>query len=318
MPVTYPAPPPTLSGDLLTISRFLNSPTLVTRRLRTLIEQRFISDAILTGRIDVQGGAVLYEQSETVFADRAPTPVDPGSEYGMTGVSLGAAAVASVVKWGEDTFVTDESIKRQGFNPVQRALIKLINQTVKTIDALTLSAVASVITLSQAASGTTAAYPGGQWANTATAATILRDILLAKAKIVALNQGYDPDTFVCDDIMFAILMSDQTVTNALRRETPTSPIYSGTLPEIGNLRVLPTSNMPTGNRDAWVLDSQMLGGMADENLGGPGYTGAVQGVETKSMREDSSDRWRLRARRVTVPVIQEPNAICKITNAIGT
>jgi hypothetical protein len=50
MPYTYPPAAPTLSGDVETISRFLNSPTLVARRLRTLAEQRYIADTLLSGR----------------------------------------------------------------------------------------------------------------------------------------------------------------------------------------------------------------------------------------------------------------------------
>jgi hypothetical protein len=236
----------------------------------------------------------------------------------MSGVSLGAAAVASVVKWGEDAFVTDESIKRQGFNPVQRALTKLINQTVKTIDALTLSAdrlrhhpepgrvrhhgrlPGRLLGQHGHGADDPAGHPAGQGEDRGPEPGLRPGHLRLRRHHVR-HPHVRPDR-------------DQRAAPG----DPDSPVYSGNLPEIGNLRVLPTSNMPSGNRDAWVLDSQMLGGMADENLGGPGYSGAVQGVETKSMREDETDRWRLRARRVTVPVIQEPNAICKITNAIGT
>jgi hypothetical protein len=58
-----------------------------------------------------------------------------------------------------------------------------------------------------------------------------------------------------------------------------------------------------------VLDSSQLGGMADEDLGGPGYVraGGV-GVETKSIRDDDNDQNRIRARRVTVPIVLEPTA----------
>jgi hypothetical protein len=63
-----------------------------------------------------------------------------------------------------------------------------------------------------------------------------------------------------------------------------------------------------------VLDSGQLGGMADEDLGGPGYAKVNgQGVEVKSIREDDNDQWRVRARRVTVPVVVEPAAARKIT-----
>ena len=36
MAVLYPPAQPSISGDVVTISRFLNNPTLVARRLRTL------------------------------------------------------------------------------------------------------------------------------------------------------------------------------------------------------------------------------------------------------------------------------------------
>ncbi len=62
-----------------------------------------------------------------------------------------------------------------------------------------------------------------------------------------------------------------------------------------------------------MLDSTILGGMADEQLGGPGYVGMVGGVEGKSIRDDNNDGWRLRCRRVTVPVVQEPAAAWKVT-----
>ena len=54
--------------------------------------------------------------------------------------------------------------------------------------------------------------------------------------------------------------------------------------------------------------------MVDENLGGTGYvsTDGV-GIQAKSIREDKNDKWRLRCRRVTVPIVQEPAAAWKIT-----
>ncbi len=301
MPITYPPAAPSISGDTVTINRFLNSPTLVQRRLRTLMENRFISDALLTGSIDAQGGAVLYEVSEGIYADRQPQAVAPGAEYPQTGVGTGTAALAATVKWGEDAPITDESIKRLGFNPVDKAFTKLVNQNVKTIDALTLSAITSAVTQTFAAA---ASWITGT-------PNILRDILRAKAVVAKLNMGYELDTMVVNDEGWAYVMSDPTVTNALRREDIQNPIYSGTFPTIGGLRILPTSNAPSTN--PLLLDSRQLGAMVDENLGGPGYSGALKGVQTKTIREEKRDRYLLRARRVTVPIVQEPGAAVFIT-----
>ena len=49
--------------------------------------------------------------------------------------------------------------------------------------------------------------------------------------------------------------------------------------------------------------------MADEDLGGPGYVKAGGiGTEVKTIRDDENDQYRVRARRVTVPVVVEPAA----------
>jgi hypothetical protein len=78
-----------------------------------------------------------------------------------------------------------------------------------------------------------------------------------------------------------------------------------------------TTHTPAANT-ALVADSQQLGGMADEDLGGPGYVSAAgpntAPVEVKVIRDDDEDLYTLRARRVTVPIVLEPAAARKITS----
>lgn len=305
MAYTYPPAAPTLSGDVESINRFLKSPTLVQRRLRELAEQRYISDAILTGRYRAEGGAVLYETGEAIFADDDPRAVTPGSEYPLTTLGTGAASLAKTVKWGQDTEITDESIARRQMDPVERAFAKLINENVSHVDSVALSAVASAVTQSTAAAA--------DW-STATAAQILRDVLLAAANMRALNQGYAPDTVVVDDLNHAYALAAFTAGGYFARENDgANPALSGAFPVVGGLRWLPTPNGVASNT-AVVLDSTQLGGMADEDLGGPGYVGGgPAGVQAKTMRDDERDAWRIRVRRVTVPVVVEPAAAWKIT-----
>jgi hypothetical protein len=303
MAVTYPPVQPTLSGDVLTISRFLNNPTLVARRLRTLADQRFISDVLLTGRISTDSGSVLYETGESIYADRAPKAIQPGSEYPLTPISTGSPSLAKTVKWGNDAEVTDEAISRQLFSPVDKAFTKLVNQMVKTIDGVAMSAITSAVTQSTACIASWASDSG---------TNILRDIMRAKANILALNQGYDPDTVVVDDVTFANLVSDTKFSVLLPRESTSSVVYTGQFPTVAGLRILPTPNGVSGV--ALVLDSKALGAMVDENIGGPGYVSAGGvGVQAKTIREDDVDGWRLRSRRITVPIVQEPAAAWKIT-----
>lgn len=303
MATTYPPAAPSLSGDVLTINRFLQSPTQVTRRLRTLAENRYIADAILTGRFDVVGGAILYETGESIFADAAPLAVAPGAEYPLVTTGTGTSSLASVVKWGEDSPVTDESIKRRQMDPVERTFTKLVNQNVKTVDAVALSAISTAVTQNTAAAAA--------WA-TATAAQILNDVEQAAAQVDELNQGYAIDTVVLKPTKWASAMAAFMSAGYFPREGD-SPFVSGQFPDVGGFRWLKSTNVPTAG-NALLVDSTQLGGMADEDLGGPGYTGqGPQGVEGKAIRDEKKDRWLIRVRRVTVPVVLEPAAAWKIT-----
>lgn len=307
MPYTYPPAAPTISGDVLSINRFLSNPTLVARRLRTIAEQRFISDALLTQRISAQGGSVLYETGETIYSDTPPSGVTPGAEYPLTTVSSGEASLAKTIKWGSDVEVTDEAISRQLMNPVEAAFRKLVNHMVKTVDEVAMSAINSAITQTSAATAS--------W-NTADA-DILLDVSLAQAEIAALNQGYTPDTLVIDDRTYAYFKANKTIAGLLPREISNTPVQSGDWPMIAGLRILVSPHVQGGGTTgavALLLDSSALGGMADENLGGPGYvsTDGV-GVQAKTIRQDENDSWRLRCRRITVPIVLEPASAWKIT-----
>jgi hypothetical protein len=303
---TYPAPAATLSGDVESISRFLNSPTLVARRLRTIAEQRYIADTILTGRFTAEGGAVLYETGESIFTADNPRAVAPGAEYPLTTAPTGVASIAKTVKWGQDTKVTDESIARQKMQPVNKAFMKLVNQNVKYVDGIALSAITTAVT------ATASATQG--WA-TASAAQMLADVAQAKANILALNQGYDPDTVVLDDLHWAYAYAAFVSGGFLPREDSAGAIVTGTFPVIDGMRWLASPNVSSSST-ILVLDSTMLGGMADEDLGGPGYASAGGvGVQVKTIRDDDNDQWKLRCRRVTVPVVVEPAAARKITGA---
>lgn len=303
MPLTPPAP--TLSGDLLTISRFLSNPALLQRRLRDYRDLRFVSDQILTQRFRSTGGAVLYEQSEPFVSDRTVEAVGAGSTYPFANLPTGTAALAAIAKWGQKVRLTDEELARNvyGGAAIDRALRKVVNSIIKQVDGVTMSAIASAVTQTSASGDWTAATP-----------VFLRDILKAKAVIVGLNLGYNPDTLLLNDTQYAYLMSDDKFTNALRRETTDNPVYTGSVERVAGLNIIVSPAV--GVAGAMVLDSTQLGGMADEVDGAPGYAVADLAVQTKAMRLDDRDAWDLQGRRKTVPVVQETGAAVKLTGTV--
>lgn len=308
MPGSFPAGAPTISGNTLSISRFLQSPQYIARRLRDFRDLRFVSDQMLTQRFRSQGGAVLYEQSEPFVSDRSAESVGPGSEYPYANLPTGTAAVAAIQKWGQKVLLTDEEIARNQYQGAasDRAMRKVVNSVISQVDSITMSTLASTVTQTFNVTST----GGGVW--TGATPTILRDIFRARAIPLALNLGYNIDTLVVNDVQYAYMLTDTGISNLLRRETTDNPIYTGQLDMLGSLKVIVSPNLPS--QTAYLLDSQQLGGMADEVDGAPGYSVSDLAVQIKAIRKDDQDAWDLQGRRKTVPVIQEPGAAVKLTN----
>jgi hypothetical protein len=312
MPVTFPPGVPSLSGDVLSINRFLKDPLWILRALRTIEQQMFVADKIFTGQQYTESGAVGYEQNESIFADRTPKSVAPGAEYPLTPISTGPAQMANTVKWGQDAQITDEAINRIRFDAVKRAFRKLVNSSVSKIDSVALSAANSAITQSTAVSG-------GAWSASDGSARILRDVTRATASLLKLKQGYMPDVVFVGLDTFANVTSDDKLVAMLAREMPgvqKAPLLAGMdspyMRQIGGFLWVTSPNAPVSNA-ATVLDSGVFGTFVDENLPAPGYVRGEGMTQVKTIRDDDADQYRVRARRTTVPIVLEPAAAWKIT-----
>lgn len=301
---TYPNAAGTLSNDVLVAQRFMKSPTAVQRLFQEKIENSFLADAILSGRAQTDSGAIQYELDEDQFAVREPESVKPGAEYPLTTVGGPALQTAVTVKWGLDTLVTDESISRAAMSPVDSGLTKLRNSVVRKVDSVAMSLVSTVVTQTQAASA--------PW--TGASANALLDILLADATIEGHDRGYAADTLVVSPTVAAYLAANVKILDAQSREGRDNALYTGVLGAIAGKTILRSNHLPVGT-DAILLDRNALGGIADESLIGEGYTGAP--VQFKQIREDATDEWRLRARRVCVPYVSNPLAAVKITGVVA-
>lgn len=300
---TYPVARP--EGSLTTeeIHLLLSRPGVIAKRVRSLLDQRFIADFLLTGRFEARGGGIFYETGEEIFAADDPEAVAPGGEYPKTVLSRGELAAAKTTKWGLDTEITDEAIARLGQNTVDRALTRLANSIVRHVDSVALAVIASKVT---------STFASSSWSNVD---AIIASLLSAKAQRADTGEGIDLDTVVLSGEDYATIMGRFLNAGVLPREAG-NPIVSGSLPQqILGFTWVTSPHVPS--TDPILLDREQLGGMADEDLGSPGYASAAGvGVETKSWRlQGDSDRdgYGLRARRVTVPVVLESLAGVRIT-----
>lgn len=306
---TYPPAPATLDGTLTIqqVHYLLKNPALLARRVRDLSLQKYIADFLLPATYVAQGGSILYPNGETLFAADDPEAVGIGGEYPLTSIDAGTLAMAKTVKWGRDIEVYDESISRMLIDPVSRALLKLVNSNIKYIDSVALAVIASKITRTYAASS---------WAALTTGDQIVEDVLQAIAVNDELEDGFNYDTVVLKPTQFAKVRARLSAADLLGRETA-NPIMTGSssFPYLG-LTWVQSIHSPVAN--PLLLDRSQLGGMANENIQSPGYSsaGGGNGIEVASWRlggEANRDGYRLRCRRITVPVVIEPNAGVVIT-----
>ncbi len=298
--LTYPVPQLHDTSDLTKeqIHELLRNKASIARRVRTLADQRFIADALLTGRYKAVGGALLYENGDPIEIDDDPESVAPGGDYARSQAFEGDLAAAKTDKWGRDVPILDESIARRGINPVDRAINQLINRMVRFVDRAALGVIASKVTQTSAAVG-----------NWTTATAIVESVELAKARAEESGEGHVLDTIVLKPSHYAKVMAVLADGNYLPREQ-NNPLTSG-WPQILDLTWLRSPHVPSNN--PLILNTSELGGMADEDLGGPGYSKGYAGIETKAIRKDENDSWLLRARRVTVPVVTDATAGTTLT-----
>lgn len=298
---TYPVKHP--EGTLTTeqLHTLLANPRVIAKRLHDLTQMKFIADFLLQGRFDASGGGVFYETGEEGFASDDPESIAPLGEYPKVVLESGEVVSARVVKWGLDTVISDEKIKRQGISFVNKGLTRLGNTIVRHVDSVAMAVIAAKVTSTFASPAT--------WT---TAGKAVEAIMSIQATRAALGLGIDLSTIVLTPAQYAKVIGLLIDDKALPRESGATAVQGNIPVDALGLTWAASPNYTGAN--PLLVDREQLGGMADEPLGGPGYVGAGQvGIEAKSIRNDDDDSYTLRGRRVTVPVVTEPLAGVQLT-----
>ncbi|MSS84973.1 hypothetical protein FYJ24_09395 [Actinomycetaceae bacterium WB03_NA08] len=293
-------------GSLTTseLHLLLKSPTLIARRLADLTKEKFLADYLLSGRYDATGGGVFYETgTDDLYTGEAPEAIEPGGEYPLIALDEGLPSAARTVKWGQGTIITDEKITREGRQYVEKALKRIANQIVRTVDQTTWGVIASRVT-------STSAAPGG-WEK---AGKAVEHILKIQNERAELATGLELDVVALPGAQFAKFIGLLVDDGALPREQA-NVVLTGSLPVNALGLTWATSGHIMGT-DPWLFDIDQLGGMADEKILSPEFAPAGNtGVEASTDRATTGDKdgYLLRGRRVTVPVVTEPMAGVKLT-----
>lgn len=295
MPVDYfPFAPanPTISGDQLSISVFLNNPAYVQRIVGDLAQQRFLADLIFGSGPAATAGAVQFDQvtATDLFLSRDVKPIRPGAEYPVLADQIPTPLIAATTNWGGRVHITDADVRRNRIDVFRRVLTKLRNTIVRKVDTVAIATLAAAPILTYAF--------GGQWSNTAT--DIFAGLESARLLVDVLDMGYELDTLVINPTQNANLLSRADVRQAFGLTAQESIVRGASVGRILNMDVYFSNRVAAGT--GYLLQRGVVGGISDEVP-----------LNTKTYRQEDSDKTWVQGGRMFVPYVTDPKACVKLT-----
>lgn len=305
----------TQDGPRLTVSVMLKSPTLIPKRVVSVMDQEFLSDAVLRSAQDAPSGSVLYFESTPLFAADDPTILDEFGEIPVTNGFLGTPKVSRVVRRAFGLRVSKTMVDRNNVDAVNIQVIQIRNTMVRAWEDAFFSAI--VANASVQVMATSVAWG-------ATGSHIRQDVNSAKylIKMAAADTakqqkfGYEADTLVISaETEMDFLNSDEVSKPYVGNIADKGLLYTGTLPnKFLGLDVLTSWRMsayfPSG---AIVCQRRVFGGISDERplsatpMYGEG--GGGNGGPTESFRTDVT--------RASAIFFDQPKAVVLIVGVNG-
>src|SRR6185312_11797164 len=111
-------------GPRLTVNQMVKSPTLVPKRIVSMVGQGFMVDQLLRQGPPIPGGSLIYSESEPTYANDAPMNVEEFGEIPLTTTSTGQARVAKSVKKALGFRISQEAIDRNNYDKVRQDMTK--------------------------------------------------------------------------------------------------------------------------------------------------------------------------------------------------
>jgi hypothetical protein len=300
-------------GPRLTVNSLIKSPTLVPKRIVSMVGQGFMVDQLLREGPPIPGGSLIYSESEPLYADDGPMDVAEFGEIPLTTTQVGIPHVAKSIKKGMGFRISQESINRNNFDKVQQDMVKLKNSFARDYETLFINALLAALG--------TLAVSGASWVNT-TASTaglgIYADLVHGTYNISNADAdsadgsgsqkfNFNADTIVLNDKVAKLMMLNADITKVLQvgNVAASQPLISGdateTFLKAFNLRLVTSWRLDPDK--AILLESKTVGGISDERA-----LGATPLYEHKP-----TETWRTDVTRQSAVFIDQPKAGLVIT-----
>lgn len=294
-----------LDGQRLTVNMLIKQPAIIRARMLSMLDQMFITDAILREGPAALGGAVVYNESTPLFADEDPSVVAEFGEIPVIGTSLGIPHAVYTVKRALGVEISEEMRRRDDMGAVDMKMTQARNTMVRAYERLFLNTLlnnAGVHTMAA-----TAVWSSGS-------SKIRFD--LAQAEYLVTNSdtdstdntgtnklGFNPDTLIISTKTRADFKSSDDIAKVFVGNIANENIqYKGAMPgQFFGFDVLTSWQLPANT--AVLLERKTVGGISDERP-----------MTVKPLREQpDNETWRQDIIRQSAIFIDQPKAACVIT-----
>lgn len=295
MPVAvtpFPPPPPTVSGNLITVDQYLNTPTRIIRTLQRLTLQRFLAEMIFGPGPRAASGSVIYDQltANDLFMKDDVELIEPGMDYPILTDERPTPKVATVGKWGGRVFVTDEQRDRNATDVLARQLTKLANTIVRKVDTI------AIATLNAAPILT---FVGTDW-TAAADNVILSQLVDAFSLVNDPDLGYEIDTVLLNPTQAADMLKNKSLREALGPSAQEAIVRGANMGNLLNADFYKSNRVAAGT--GYALMRRMVGGISDEVP-----------QQAKTYRTEQNDRTWVQGARRLVPYVTDPLCVVKLT-----
>lgn len=145
----YPLDPVTVSGTLITLDQYVNSPMVRNRRIADIAAQEFFAHKLFSNGGGVSGGAILFERPNPLLTDlyagRRPQEMAPGTEAPQITFVRGVPMVALPREIGEKWSLTKQERLRNNPRLAENAITQTANTLALYLEVMALSELNAVI-----------------------------------------------------------------------------------------------------------------------------------------------------------------------------
>lgn len=313
-------------GQRITVDDYLKDPLRIPALVLDLMQNEFIIESVLRNAGQNNSGAVVFEKSTPLFAQKDPSIRQEFAEVPAVTGAVGEKLVAYSYERALAITVSDAMRRRQIVDPVTRQITQVRNSMVKSWNL-------AFFALLDANIGSNQIYaidPTAAWdsANSIVGSAsplpfIIRDQIADAAYLVnnafstdqttpttAKNYfGFEADTLIIDHTAKLALFKSQDFARPYIGDAATSSIqFSGVMPrQVMGLDVLVSHQCPTGS--AYILQRGRAGFYSDE----------LPMTATPLYRQEPRKVWRSDVQRASAMGVDQPYAVVKLTGVtLGT